>query len=94
MPVYVMLTRLTDNGAKTIKDNPGRILEVDGQIKDMGVTVLQQYAVLGEYDFVNIVEAADDMTVAKVAVELGSRGTLRIETLPAIPIDEFIAGFK
>jgi uncharacterized protein with GYD domain len=60
----------------------------------MGVTVMHQYAVLGRYDFVNIVEAPDDLAVAKVAVELGSRGSLRIETLAAIPVEELIAGLK
>lgn len=94
MPRYVMLTRLTDHGATTIKKHPDRILEVDGQLKEMGLTVLEQYAVLGRYDFVNIVEAPDDLTVAKVALELGSRGSLRIETLAAIPVDELIAGLK
>jgi uncharacterized protein with GYD domain len=89
-----MLTRLTDQGAETIKDNPERILEVDGQLKEMGLTVLHQYAVLGRYDFVNIVEAPDDLTVARVAVELGSRGSLRIETLAAIPVHDLIAGLK
>ncbi len=94
MAVYVMLTRLTDQGAETIKENPERILEVDGQLEGMGLKVLHQYAVLGRYDFVNIVEAPDDLTVARVAVELGSRGSLRIETLAAIPIQELISGLK
>jgi uncharacterized protein with GYD domain len=94
MAIYVMLTRLTDQGAETIKENPERILEVSGQLREMGVTVMHQYAVLGRYDFVNIVEAPDDLAVAKVAVELGSRGSLRIETLAAIPVEELIAGLK
>jgi uncharacterized protein with GYD domain len=94
MAVYVMLTRLTDQGAKAIKEKPGRILEVDDQLKDMGLTVLHQFAVLGRYDFVNIVEAPDNLTVARVALELGSRGGIRIETLAAIPVQEFIAGLE
>jgi uncharacterized protein with GYD domain len=89
-----MLTRLTDQGAETIKKNPGRILEVDEQLEEMGLLVLQQYAVLGQYDFVNIVEAPDDLTIAKIALELGSRGSLRIQTLPAIPVQDLISGLK
>lgn len=94
MPLYVMLSRLTDHGAKTIKDNPERILEVDGQLKEMGLNVLQQYAVLGRYDFVNIVEAPDEMTVARIAIELASRGSIRIETLTAMSVDDLIASLK
>jgi uncharacterized protein with GYD domain len=85
---------LTDQGAETIKKNPGRILEVDEQLEEMGLLVLQQYAVLGQYDFVNIVEAPDDLTIAKIALELGSRGSLRIQTLPAIPVQDLISGLK
>lgn len=94
MPLYVMLTRLTDHGAATLKANPERILEVDSQLGDMGLKVLQQYAVLGRFDFVNIVEAPDEATIAKIAVELASRGSIRIETLSAIPIEDFIADLK
>ena len=94
MPKYVMLTRLTDEGAQTIKRNPERIKEVDSELSSMGVSVLEQYAVLGPYDFVNIVEAPDNLTVAKAALDLGARGSIRIQTLPAIPVDEFIAGLK
>lgn len=91
MPLYVMLSRLTDHGAKTIKDNPGRIMEVDSQLADMGLKVLHQYAVLGRFDFVNIVEAPDTTTVARIAVELASRGSIRIETLAAMEVDDLIA---
>lgn len=91
MATYIMLSTLTDEGAKTIKKNPGRIKEVNKELEAMGVKVLAQYAVLGAYDFVNIVEAPDNTTVAKVSAELGSRGSVKIQTLAAIPIDEFIA---
>ena len=94
MPRYVMLSRLTDEGASTIKKNPERIMEVDSELAAMGVTVIEQYAVLGPYDFVNIVEAPDNLTVAKAALDLGARGSVRIETLAAIPVDELIAGLK
>lgn len=94
MPVYVMLTRLTDHGAKTVKENPERILEVDSQLSDMGLKVIQQYAVLGRYDFVNIVEAPDQMTLARIALELASRGSIRIETMAAIPVEDLIGGLR
>lgn len=90
MPYYVMISTLTDHGAKTIRENPGRILEVDEEMGDMGVKVLHQYAVLGQHDFVSIVEAPDNLTVAKASLELGSRGSVRIQTLPAIPVDELV----
>jgi len=91
MATYIMLSTLTDEGAKTIKERPGRIKEVNQEIEALGVKVVAQYAVLGLYDFVNIVEAPDNETVARVSIELGSRGSIKIQTLAAIPIDEFIA---
>ena len=91
MATYIMLSTLTDEGAKTIKERPGRIKEVNQEIEALGVKVKAQYAVLGQYDFVNIVEAPDNETVARVSIELGSRGSVKIQTLAAIPIDEFIA---
>ncbi len=91
MATYIMLSTLTDEGAKTIKERPGRIKEVNREIEALGVKVKAQYAVLGLYDFVNIVEAPDNETVARVSIELGSRGSVKIQTLATIPIDEFIA---
>jgi uncharacterized protein with GYD domain len=91
MAVYVMLTTLTDEGRKTLKENPKRIKEVNKEVEAMGVKILAQYTVLGPYDFVNIFEARDNKTVAKVAIELGSRGTLQTMTMAAMTIDEFIS---
>lgn len=92
MATFILLSTLTDDGAKTITERPERIKEVDDEILRLGVTVLSQWAVLGPYDFVSIVEAPDNMTIARVSAQLSSRGTIRIMTLPALPIDEFIAG--
>jgi len=94
MPTYILLSQVTDEGAETIKDRPERIKEVNREIEALGVRVLHQYATLGPYDFVNIVEAPDAATIARVSVELGARGSVKIQTLPAIPIDEFIAKLK
>ena len=94
MPIYILLSKLTDEGWETIKTRPERIKEVNREIEALGLKVLSQYATLGNYDFANIVEAADNKTVAKVSIELGSRGTIQITTMPAIPIDEFIASIK
>jgi len=91
MATYIMLSTLTEEGADTIKERPARIKEVNKEIEALGVKVKAQYAVLGLYDFVNIVEAPDNETVARVSIELASRGSIKIQTLAAIPIDEFIA---
>jgi uncharacterized protein with GYD domain len=93
MPIYVMLSSLTDEGAKKIKRNPERIKEVNAEIEKLGVKVLSQYATLGPYDFVNIVEAPDNLVVARVSAELASRGTIKITTLPAIDVEDFIGTF-
>ena len=88
MPTYVMLTNLTPDGVRTLKNNPGRIAEVNREVEQMGVKVVDQYATLGQYDFVTVVEAPDERTMAKVSVELGSRGTLTSQTLAALPAEE------
>ena len=89
MATYVMLTTLTDEGRKTIKEKPQRIREVNKEVEAMGVKIIAQYSVLGPYDFVNILEAPDNKAIAKVAVELGSRGTLQTMTMAAMTLDEF-----
>jgi uncharacterized protein with GYD domain len=94
MATYIMLSRLTDKGSETVKENPARIKAVDQELESFGVRVIAQYAVLGPYDFVTIIEAPDNMAVSRVSMEIGSRGSVKIETLPAIPIDDFIAKFK
>ena len=84
METYVMLTKLTDEGRKTLKQNPNRTKEVNKEIEGMGGRIVGQYAVLVPYDYVNVVEAADNKTIAKISMELGSRGTMEIMTLPAV----------
>jgi uncharacterized protein with GYD domain len=91
MPTYVMLSTLTAEGVQTIKNNPQRIKEVNKEIEQLGATVKAQWATLGRYDFVNVVEAADENAMARISLELGSRGTARYETLTAIPVDDFIS---
>ncbi len=94
MAYFVMLSRLTDEGRRTIKSKPDRIKEVNKEIEIMGGRVITQYALLGGYDFVTIIEAKDNETIAKISIELGARGTIQIETHPAIPVDEFIQKIK
>ena len=91
MAIYVMLTNLTDEGRKTLKHNPGRIKEVNKEVEAMGVKILAQYSVLGPYDFINILEAPDNVAVSKVAMEVGSRGTLQTMTMSAMSLDEFVS---
>jgi uncharacterized protein with GYD domain len=94
MPFYILISTLTDEGRKTIKKNPERIEEVNKEIEKMGAKVHAQYAVLGPYDFINLVEAPNNEVIAKVSMELGARGTIHIVTLPAIPVPEFIEMLK
>ena len=90
MPTFILLTTLTPEGVQTVKNNPNRIREVSKEIEQLGASVKGQWATLGRYDFVNVVEAPDETTMARVSLELGSRGTARYESMPAIPIDDFI----
>jgi uncharacterized protein with GYD domain len=91
MPTYIMLATLTAEGVQTIKNNPQRIREVNREVEQLGASVKAQWSTLGRFDFVSIVEAPDETTMARVSLELGSRGTVRYETLTAIPVDDFIA---
>ena len=94
MATYVMLTTLTDEGRKTIQQNPERIKAVNKEVEAMGVKILAQYALLGQYDFVNILEAPNNEAIARVAMELGARGTLQTMTLAAMSLDDFIKSLK
>jgi len=94
MSEYVVLSRLTNEGRRTLKTKPERLKEVNQEIAKMGAKVLHQYALLGKYDFLSVLEAPDNETVIKVMVELGSRGTLETITLAAIPIDDFLKALK
>jgi uncharacterized protein with GYD domain len=94
MAVYVMLTTLTNQGRRTLKKNPERIREVNEEVEKLGVKILNQYAVLGPYDFVNILDAPSNEVVSKLALELGSRGTVQTLTLAAMPVAEFIRTVK
>ena len=94
MAKFVMLTTLTDEGRKTLMENPGRIKEVNKEVEAMGAKILAQYAVLGPYDFVNIIEAPSNEAISKVAVTLGARGTLQTLTLAAMDVDAFVGSIK
>ena len=91
MPTFIMLSRLSPDGVQTIKNNPQRIKEVNREIEQLGAEVKAQWATLGQFDFVNVIEAPDEQTMARISLELGSRGTAKYESLPAIPVDEFIS---
>jgi uncharacterized protein with GYD domain len=90
MPIYVLLSRLSQQGIQTIQSNPERLREVNRDVEELGAKVLHQWATLGAFDFVSVVDAPDTATVARVSVALGARGSTRIETLPALTIDEFV----
>jgi uncharacterized protein with GYD domain len=90
MPLYVMLSNLTAQGVQTLKANPDRLREVNRDIEELGAKVLHQWATLGPYDFVNVVEAPDTATIARVSVALGARGSAKFQTLSALSIDEFL----
>lgn len=94
MPTYVLLSTLTPEGQKTVKERPSRISEVNKEVERYGAKVVSQFAVLGPYDFVTILEAPDNETVGKVSAELGSRGTVHITSMPAMSVESFVKGFK
>lgn len=91
MATYVMLSTLTDEGRKTLKERPERLNEVNKEVESMGARVVAQYAVLGGYDFVNVIDAPTNEVMARLSMELGSRGTIKITTFPAISIEQFVS---
>lgn len=94
MATYIMLSRLSPEGVTTLKNNPDRVREVNREVEELGAKVVAQYALLGAYDFITVLDAPDSETVARISVELGSRRTASYETLTAIPVDEFISSLK
>ena len=86
----IMLTRLTSDGGKTLKDNPTRVHEVTKEVEQLGVKVLNQWATLGEYDFVNIVEAESSAVIAEVSVSLGARGSVHTQSYEMLEVDDLI----
>ena len=94
MPTYILLTTLTAQGVQTLKTNPERLREVNRDVEELGARVLHQWATLGPFDFVNVVEAPDNATIARVSVALGARGSAKLQTLAAIEIDELLAALE
>ena len=90
MPLYLMLSTLTDQGLQTLQSNPDRLREVNRDAEELGAKVLHQWASVGPFDFVNVVEAPDAQTIARVSVALGARGSTKVQTLQALDIDEFL----
>jgi uncharacterized protein with GYD domain len=91
MPTYILLSNLTAQGVQTLRSNPDRLREVNQDIEELGAKVLHQWATLGPFDFVNVVEAPDAATIAKISVALGARGSAKFQTLTALGIDDFLA---
>ncbi len=94
MPTYLMLTTLTEKGVQTLNSNPARLREVNRDIEELGARVLHQWACLGEYDFVSVLDAPDDLTVMKLSVQLGARGSVKFETLPLVAVDELLTSLE
>jgi uncharacterized protein with GYD domain len=94
MPTFILLSRLSTQGVQTLKSNPDRLREVNKDVEELGAKIIHQWATLGEWDFVNIVEAPDAQTIARVSVSLGARGSTKIVTLPALTIDELLSALE
>jgi len=91
LPKYLMLTTLTEQGVQTLRANPDRLREVNKDVEELGARVLQQWAMIGLYDFCNIVEAADASTIAKVSLALGARGSAKLQSFELIEIDDLLS---
>jgi uncharacterized protein with GYD domain len=94
MPTYILLSNLTAQGVQTLRANPERLREVNRDVEELGAKVVHQLATLGPFDFVNVVEAPDSATIAKVSVALGARGSAKLQTLTALEIEEFLGAIS
>ena len=94
MPIFILLSTLTQQGVQTLKSNPERLRQVNQDVEELGCRVLHQWATLGEFDFVTVVEAPDLETIAKVSINLGARGSVRIETLPTLEVEAFLRSLE
>jgi uncharacterized protein with GYD domain len=94
MPIFILLSTLTQQGVQTLKSNPERLRQVNKDVEELGCRVLHQWATLGSFDFISVVDAPDIATVAKVSVSLGARGSTRIETLPALEVEDFLTALE
>ncbi|MBM3678034.1 MAG: GYD domain-containing protein [Actinobacteria bacterium] len=94
MPLYLMLTTLTEKGVQTLNANPGRLREVNRDVEELGAKIVHQWAAIGSYDFVSVVEAPDDVTLAKCSVRLGARGSVRFQSLPLLPVEDVLAALE
>jgi len=94
LPLYIILSRLTEKGAQTLFRRPERMKEVNEELERMGLRVLEQYLVFGDWDFLNIVEAKDDKSLAAALINLNMRGTIRTTTYKIMPADELIEAIK
>jgi len=94
MPIYLMLTTLTAQGVQTLKANPNRLREVNRDVEELGATVLHQWATIGEYDFVNIVDAPDAATIAKISLALGARGSAKLQSLELLDLDTLMSALE
>jgi uncharacterized protein with GYD domain len=94
VPMYLMLTTLTEKGTLTLNSNPGRLREVNRDVEELGAKVVHQWASLGEYDFVNVVEAPDELTMASLSVKLGARGSVKFETMTLVPVDDLLSALE
>ena len=90
MPLYLMLSKLTDRGRATVKEHPERINEVNEEVAERGCRVIQQYALLGEYDFATLIEAPDNWNMHRLAIDLGARGSIVTHTMPALRAQDFV----
>ena len=90
MRTYLLLSTLSPQGLQTLATTPERLLEVNREIERLGGRVVKQWALLGAYDFLSVVEAPDATVIARITVELASRGSASFETLPALSVEELI----
>lgn len=94
MPLYLMLTKLTEKGVQTLNAHPARLREVNRDVEELGARIVHQWAAIGAYDFVNIVDAPDDLTLAKISMRLGARGSMRFESLPLVPVEDLVTALE
>jgi len=85
MATYIMLITLTPEGRAAAREEADYLLALEDKIAAPGVNMMGVYAVLGRFDYVTIVEAPDNESIARFSLDLGVEAGVHIETLPVIP---------
>jgi uncharacterized protein with GYD domain len=88
MASYVMLMKLTEKGARSVKEIPARVAEGMKAWEAMGGKTLSFHVTMGPYDYVAVGEAPSDEVAAAYALALAAQGNVTTLSMKAFTAQE------